>query len=72
MPETTVSSVPVEIPQDLQALLSKPVLWPEEVRRVLRLARHYGVAVRIERRDFENWPAGWCETDRTGNDEQAD
>ena len=71
MPETTVSSVPVEIPQDLQALLSKPALWPEEVRRVQRLARLYGVAVRIERRDFENWPAGWRQVEEVGN-EQAD
>ena len=71
MLETPALSTQVEIPQDLQALLSKPALWPEEVRRVKRLARLYGVAVRIERRNFENWPAGWRQVEEVGN-EQAD
>lgn len=58
------------IPDDLQALLSNPVLWPEEVRRVKRLARHYGIAVRIERRDLNHWEAGWRQVDVIGGDDE--
>lgn len=59
MPEITALSVPVDIPPDLQALLARPMLWPEEVERARRLARRYGVKLRFEKRDCDDWPAGW-------------
>ena len=51
--------MPKEVPEELRNLLAKPMLWPEEVRRVHRLAHRYGVNVRIERREFNDWEAGW-------------
>lgn len=54
------------IPDDLAGLLSRPVLWPEEVERVRRLALQHGLALRIERRDLDDWQAGWRQVESVG------
>ncbi len=61
-----------EVPEELQNLLAKPVLWPEEKRRVYQLAHRYGVNVCIERRIFDEWEAGWRQVDVIGGDDEQD